>query len=133
MSCKIIDRFVFGIFIASLVWLSWFTLSVVDNHEKWENCSWNPHEFCYTGECMTKKWGKGYLYTCRNCGFQYVQLRGVSTNGETENVMAIKSVFSSDFDECYVEYVEMYSLPKYVRVKDDRVKPLKDVDYNGEE
>lgn len=24
-------------------------------------------------------------------------------------------------------------LPKYVRVKDDRVKPLKDVDYNGEE
>ena len=25
MSYKIIDRFVFGIFIASLVWLSWFT------------------------------------------------------------------------------------------------------------
>ena len=59
---------------------------------------------------MTKKWGKGHLYTCRNCGFQYVRLRGVSTNGETENVMAIKSVFSSDFDECYVEYGEMYSL-----------------------
>ncbi len=42
--------------------------------------------------------------------------------------MAIKSVFSSDFNECYVEYGEMYSLHKYVRVKDDRVKPLKDVD-----
>ena len=55
-------------------------------------------------------------------------------NQNTElDTLAIKSVFSSDFDECYVEYVEMYSLPKYVRVKDDRVKPLKDVDYNGEE
>ena len=69
MSYKIIDRFVFGIFIASLVWLSWFTLSVVDNHEKWENCSWNPHEFCYTGECMTKKCVNFYLYTYLNSSF----------------------------------------------------------------
>lgn len=132
MKHRIIDRFVFGIFVTSLVGLSWFTLSIVDNHEKWENCSWAPHEFCYTGECTTKKWGKGYLHTCRNCGFQYVQLRGVSTNGETENVMAIKSFFSNDFDECYVEYKEMYSPTKYIHVKDDRVRPLKDVDTNGE-
>ena len=44
MNCKIIGRFVFGIFIIFLIGLSWFTLSVVDNHEKLENCSWNPHE-----------------------------------------------------------------------------------------
>lgn len=128
----IIDRLVFAFFVISLIGLTWFTLSVVDNHEKWEKCSWAPHESSYTGECMTKKWGKGYLYTCQNCGFQYVRLRGVSTNGETENVMTIKSVFSNDFDECYIEYKEMYSLPKYIHVKDDRVKPLKDIDTNGE-
>lgn len=120
-----IDRLVFGLIIALLAGLTWFTLSNVDNHEKWEKCCWASHEFSYTGECMTKKWGKGYLHTCQNCGFQYVHLCGVSTNGETENVMAIKSVFSNDFDECYIEYSKMYSLPKYIRVKDEKVRPLK--------
>lgn len=127
-----VDRFVFFVFITLLGGLTWITLSFVDNHEKWEKCCWAPHEFNYTGKIQTKKWGMADLHTCQNCGFQYVQLRGVSTNGETENVMAIKSVFSNDFDECYVEYRDMYSLPKYIHVKDDRVKPLKDVDTNGE-
>lgn len=33
----IIDRLVFAFFVISLIGLTWFTLSVVDNHEKWEN------------------------------------------------------------------------------------------------
>lgn len=67
------------------------------------------------------------MYTCKNCGFQYIRLRGVSSNGETENIMAIKSVFSDDFDEYYTEYSEPFSLPKYVRVKDEKIKPIRSI------
>ena len=127
-----VDRFVFFVFITLLGGLTWFTLSFVDNHEKWEKCCWAPHEFNYTGKTLTKKWGMADLYTCRNCGFQYVCLHGVSTNGETENVMAIKSVLSNDFDECYIEYCETFSLPKYIRVKDVDIKSI-NINKNGKE
>ena len=126
-----LDRIIFFAFIAFLIGLTWLTLSFVDNHEKWDKCSWGPHEFEYSGEYLTKKWGKGFLYTCRNCGFQYVWLQEVSTNGESANVMAIKSVFLHDFDECYIEYGEQYSLPKHIRVKDENIKPLRTFDING--
>lgn len=126
-----IDRIVFFAFITLLAVATWITFSLVDNHEKWDNCSMGPHEFESSGEYITKKWGKGFLNTCRNCGFQYVQLLEVSTNGETANVMAIKSVFSHDFDECYIEYGEPYSIPKHIRVKDENIKPLRTFNING--
>lgn len=121
------DRIIFLTVIIFLMGLSWFTVSVVDNHEKWQNCSWAPHEFIYEGDYNSQQWGKCGLHTCRNCGFQYIQLYGVSTNGITENVMAIKSVFSNDFCEYYIEYNEKYSLPKYIRVKEESIKPVKSI------
>lgn len=123
----IVDRSVFGVILVFLAGLTWFTLSNVDNHEKWEKCKWVPHEFEYDKEYYSKKWGMSDMYTCKNCGFQYIRLRGVSSNGEKENIMAIKSVFSNDFDEYYTEYSEPYSLPKYVRVKDENIKPIKSI------
>lgn len=58
--------------------LSWFTVSVVDNHEKWQNCSWAPHEFIYEGDYNSQQWGKCGLHTCRNCGFQYIPQFGIT-------------------------------------------------------
>ena len=67
--------------------------------------------------------------TCRDCGFQYIQLHGVSTNEETENVMAIKPIFSNEFSEYYILYQESYSLPKYIHIKEEDIKLLKVKNY----
>lgn len=119
------DRLVFVIVLIFIAGLTWFTLTFVDNHDKWEKCSGGPHIFEYEGEYHSEKWGKTDLYTCRDCGFQYVQLHGVSTNGETENVLAIKPIFSNEFSEYYIMYQESYSLPKYIHIKEENIKPLK--------
>ena len=101
----------------------------MDNHDKWEKCSGGPHYFEYEGEYHSEKWGKADLYTCRGCGFQYIQLHGVSTNEETENVMAIKPIFSNEFSEYYILYQESYSLPKYIHIKEEDIKLLKVKNY----
>lgn len=104
----------------------------MDNHDKWEKCSGGPHYFEYEGEYHSEKWGKADLYTCRDCGFQYIQLHGVSTNEETENVMAIKPIFSNEFSEYYILYQESYSLPKYIHIKEEDIKLLKVKKYEQE-
>lgn len=119
------DRLVFVVVLLFVAGLTWLTLTFVDNHDKWEKCSGGPHYFEYEGEYHSEKWGKADLYTCRDCGFQYIQLHGVSTNEETENIMAIKPIFSNEFSEYYILYQESYSLPKYIHIKEEDIKLLK--------
>lgn len=127
MQKRLVDRWVLGVVLSFLVGLTWVTLSIIDNHEKWDKCNWPPHEFEYEKEYNSKKWGVADLFTCKNCGFQFIRLRGVSTNGETENVMAIKSLFSNDFDEYYIEYYEPFTRPKYIKVKEEKIMQIKGI------
>ena len=62
----------------------------------------------------------------------YIQLHGVSTNEETENVMAIKPIFSNEFSEYYILYQESYSLPKYIHIKEEDIKLFKVKKYEQE-
>ena len=50
-------------------------------------------------------------------------------NEETENVMAIKPIFSNEFSEYYILYQESYSLPKYIHIKEEDIKLLKVKNY----
>lgn len=126
------DRLVFVVVLLFIAGLTWFTLTFVDNHGKWDKCSGGPHYFEYEGEYHSEKWGKTDLYTCRDCGFQYIQLHGVSPNEETENVMAIKPIFSNEFSEYYILYQESYSLPKYIHIKEEDIKLFKVKKYEQE-
>lgn len=52
------DRLVFVVVLLFVAGLTWFTLTFVDNHDKWEKCSGGPHYFEYEGEYHSEKWGR---------------------------------------------------------------------------